>query len=134
MWRNGQLTVCWFSNLPPDFWVFCNNALNTTEQGFVSEGYRCDNEDPPLIWIDSLRSTYNNSVKDYFPINESKHVTIINGMLPYSLSYRERLIKDIRSNIPNIHINVNIPHINFCFHVQRSKYIIGSYIVVNPSG
>jgi len=55
-------------------------------------------------------------------------------MLPYSSIYREYLIKDIRSNIPRIHINVNISYIVFCFHVQRSTYIIGSYIVVNPSG
>ena len=55
-------------------------------------------------------------------------------MFLYSLSYREYLIKDIRSNITNIHINVNIPHLDFYFHVQRSTDTIGSYIVVNPSG
>jgi len=72
--------------------------------------------------------------KIVFPISESKHVTIISSMLPYCLSHREYLIKDIRSNISNIHINVNIPHIDICFHVQRSTYTICSYFVVNPSG
>jgi hypothetical protein len=58
-----------FSNLPPDFSAFGNNALNTAQPGFSNKGYRCDNEDPPLIWIDSLRSTYNHLAKDCFPIN-----------------------------------------------------------------
>ena len=55
-------------------------------------------------------------------------------MLPYSSSYRNYLIEDIRSNLPNIHININIPHINTCFDIQKSTENIGSYIVVNPSG
>jgi hypothetical protein len=122
-----------FSNLPLNYTEFGNNALNTTQPGFPNRGYRCDNLDPPLIWIDSLRSTYNHLAKDCFPISESKHVTIINNMLPYSSSYRKHLIKHIRSYLPNIHININIPHINFCFDVQRSTDNIGSYIVVNPS-
>ena len=81
-----------------------------------------------------MLSNYSHLAKDCFPISESKHVININIILPYSSSYREYLIKDIRSNVPNIHINVNIKHINFCFHIQRSTYTIGSYIVVNPSG
>ncbi len=55
-------------------------------------------------------------------------------MLPYSSNYRNYLIEDIRSNLPNIHIKINIPQINFCFDIQKSSDIIGSYIVVNPSG
>ena len=54
-------------------------------------------------------------------------------MLPYSSSYKKYLIEDIRSNLANIHININIPHIDFRFDVQRSTDNIGSYIVVNPS-
>ena len=55
-------------------------------------------------------------------------------MLPYSSSYRNYPIEDIRSNLSNIHININIPHIYFCFDIQKSTDNIGSYIVVNPSG
>ncbi len=55
-------------------------------------------------------------------------------MLPYSSRYRKYLIEDIRSNLPNIHININIPQIDFCFDIQKSTDNIGSYIVVNPSG
>jgi len=55
-------------------------------------------------------------------------------MLPYSSSYRKYLIEDIQSNLPNIHVNINIPYIDFCFHVQRSTDNLGSYIVANPSG
>jgi hypothetical protein len=123
-----------FSNLPPDFSAFGDNALNATQSGLPNKGYGCDNEDPPLIRIDLLLSAYDHPAKDCFPISESKHVTNINNMLPYSSSYRYYLIKSVRSNIPNIHINVNIPHIDFCFHVQRSTHTIGSYVVVNPSG
>ncbi len=54
--------------------------------------------------------------------------------MPYSLSYRNYLIDDIWSNLPNIHINMNIPHIHFCIDIQKSTDNIGSYIVVNPSG
>jgi hypothetical protein len=129
-----NLPVGCFSNLPPDYSIFGNNALNTAQPGFPNKGYRCDNQDPPLIWIDSLRSTYNHSEKDWLPTNESRHVTIISSMLPYSLSYRNHLIDDIRSNLPNIYINMNIPHIHFCIDIQKSTNNIGSYIVVNPSG
>ena len=86
------------------------------------------------MWIESLRSTYNHPAKDCFPTNESKHVTIISNMLPYSLSYKNYLIDDIRSDLPNIHINMNIPHIHFCIDIQKSTDSIGPYIVVNPSG
>jgi hypothetical protein len=72
--------------------------------------------------------------KGWFPTIESKHVTIIRSMLPYSSSYRKYLIEDIRSSLPNIHININIPHMNFCFDIQKSTDNIGSYIIVNPSG
>ncbi len=123
-----------FSNLPPNYSAFGNNALNTAQLGFPSKGYRCDNQDPPLVWIDSLRSTYNHPAKDCFPISESKHVTIISNMLPYSLNYRNNLIDDIRSNLPNIHINMNIPYIHFCIDIQKSTNNLGSYIVANPSG
>ena len=139
--KNGRcgamvnLTVGCFSHLPPDYPTFGNNALNTTQPSFVNKGYRCNNQDPPLIWIDSLRSTYNHPAnKDCFPTSESKHVTIISRMLPYSLSNRNHLIDDIRSNLPNIHIDINIPHIHFCINIQKSTNNIGSYIVVNPSG
>jgi hypothetical protein len=127
-----NLSVGYFSNLPPDCSTFGNNSLNTTQPGFPNKGCKCDNQDPPLIWIDSMRSTYNHPAKDCFPISESKHVTIISSMLPYS--YRNYLIEDIRSNLPNIYININIPHINFCFDIQKSTDNIGSYIIVNPSG
>jgi hypothetical protein len=80
-----------------------------------------------------LRSTYNHLAKKCFPTSESKHVTIISNMLPYSSSYRNYIIDDIRSNLPNIHININIPHIHFCFDIQKPPDNIGSYIVVNPS-
>jgi hypothetical protein len=129
-----NLLVGFFLNIAPVFSAYDNTALNTSQPGFSNKRYRCDNEDPPLIWIGSSRSTYNHHANDCFPISESKHVTIINNVMPHSSSYREYLIKDIPSNIPNIHINVNIPHIDFCFHVQRSTDTIGSYIVVNPSG
>jgi hypothetical protein len=138
--KNGRcgamvnLPVGCFSNLPPDYSAFGNNALNTAQPGFPNKGYRCDNQDPPLIWIDSLRSTYNHPAKDCFPTSESRHITIISSMLPYSSSYRNYLIDDIRSNLPNIHINMNIPHIHFCIDIQRSTENTGSYIVVNPSG
>jgi len=82
----------------------------------------------------ALRSTYNHLAKDCFPTNESKHVTIMSSMLPYSSSYRSYIIDDIRSNLPNIHININIPQIHFCFDIQESTYNIGLYIVVKPSG
>ena len=55
-------------------------------------------------------------------------------MLSYSSSYRHHLITNIRSNIPNGNININIPHIDFCYHVQISTDNIGSYVVVIPSG
>jgi hypothetical protein len=130
-----DLLVGCFTNLLPNFSAFGNNALNTAQPSFLNKGNRCDNEYPRLIiWKYSLCSTYDHSAKDRFLISESKHVTIINIMLPYSLSYKEYLVKDIRLTIPNIHISVNIPLIDFCFHVKRSTYIIGSYIVVNPSG
>jgi hypothetical protein len=129
-----NLPVGCFSNLPPDYSAFGNNALNTARIGFPNKGYRCDNQHPPLIWIDSLRSTYNHLAKDCFPTSESRHVTIISSMLPCSLSYRNSLIDDIRSNLPNIHINMNIPHIHFCIDIQNSIDNIGSCIVVNPSG
>jgi hypothetical protein len=138
--KNGRcgalvnLPVGCFSNLPPDYSAFGNNALNTTQPGFPNKGYRCDNQDPPLQWIDSLRSTYNHPAKDCFPTSEPRHITIISSMLPYSSSYRNYLIDDIRSNLPNIHINNNIPHIHFCIDIQRSIENPGSYIVVNPSG
>jgi hypothetical protein len=39
-----------FSNLPPNYSAFGNNALNKTHQlGFTNKGHRCDNQDPPLI-------------------------------------------------------------------------------------
>ncbi len=91
--KNGRcgamvnLPVACFSNRPPDYSAFGNNALTTTQPGFPNKGYRCDNQDPPLVWIDSLRSTYNHPAKDCFSTSESKHVTIISSMLPYSLSY-----------------------------------------------
>ncbi len=129
-----NLLVGCYSNLPPDYATFGNNALNTVQPCFPNKGYRCDNQDPQLIWIDSLRSTYNHPAKDYFSTSKSKHVTIISSMLPYSLSYRNYLIGDIRSNLPNIHINMNIPHIHFCIDIRKSIDNIGSYIVVNPSG
>ncbi len=87
-----------------------------------------------LIWIYSLRSTYNHLAKICFPTSESKHVTIIGSMLPYSSSYRNYLIEDIRLNLPNIYININIPLIYFCVDIKKSTDNIGSYIVVNPSG
>jgi hypothetical protein len=108
--------------------------LNTTQPGFPNKGYRCDNKDPPLIWIDSLRSTYNHLAKDFFPTSESKHVTIISSMSPYALSHRNYPIDDIRSNLPNIHIKMNSPHINFCIDIQKSTDNTSLYIVVNPSG
>ena len=129
-----NLSVGCFSNLPPYYSAFGNNALNTTHPDFTNNGYRCDNQDPQLVWIDSLRSTYNHPAKRLFPTGESKHVTTINNMLPYSLSYRNSLIDDIWSNLPNIHINMNIPHIHFCIDIQKSTDNIGSYIVVNPGG
>jgi hypothetical protein len=138
--KNGRcgamvnLTVSCFSNLPPDYSTFGNNELNTAQPSFLNKGYRCDNQDTPLIWIDSLRSTYNHPAKDCFPTSESKHVTIISSMLPYSSSYRKYLIDDIRSNLPNIHINMNIPHIHFVFHIQKSIDNVGSYIAVSPRG
>jgi hypothetical protein len=95
-----NLPVGCFSNLPLEYSAFGNNALNTSQPGFPYKGYRCDNQDPPLIWIDSLRSTYSHLAKDCFPTSESKHVTIINSILPYSLSYKNYLIDDIRSNLP----------------------------------
>jgi len=107
-----NLPVGCFSNLPPDYLVFGNTALNTAQPGFPKKGYRCDNQDPPLVWIESLRSSYNHPAIVFFPTSESKHVTIIINMLPYSFSYRNYLIDDIRSNIPSIHININIPHIH----------------------
>ncbi len=55
-------------------------------------------------------------------------------MLPYSLSYRNYIIDDIRSNLPNIHINMNISHIHFCIDIKKSTDNLGLYIVVNPSG
>ena len=129
-----NLPVGCFSNLPPDYSAFGNNALNKAQPGFPNKGYRCDNQDPPLIWIDSLRSTYIHLAKGCFPTSESRHITIISSMLPYSSSYRNYLIDDIRSNLPNIHINMNIPNIPFCIDIQKSTKNIGSYIVVNPSG
>jgi hypothetical protein len=133
-----------FSNLPPDYYAFGNYALNTTQPGFPNKGYICDNQDPPLIWIYSLRSTYIHIAEDCFPTSKSKHVTIINSIdnsnKPsntsniYSSSYRNYLIEDIRSNLPNIHMDINIQHINFCFVIQKSTDNIGSYNVVNPSG
>ncbi len=138
--KNGRcgamvnLPVGSFPNLPPDYSAFGNNALNTAQPGFSNKGYRCDNQDPPLIWIDSLRSTYNHPAKDCFPTSESRHITIISSMLTYSTSYRNYLINNIRSNIPNIHINMNIPHMHFCIDIQKSTENIGSYIVDNPSG
>ena len=138
--KNGRcgamvnLPVGCFSDLPPDYSTFGNNALNTAQPSFPYKGYRCDNQDPPLIWIDSLRSTYNHPAKDCFPTSESKHVTIISSTSPYSRRYRNYLIDDIRSNLPNIHNKINIPHIYFCFDIQKSIDNIGSYIVVNPSG
>jgi hypothetical protein len=131
---NGKFTVGCFSNLPPDYSAFGDNALNTAQLVFSNKGYRCDNQDPPFIWIDSLRSTYNYPAKDRFPTSESKHVTIISSMLPCSSSFRNYLIDDIRSNLPKIHININIPHIYFCFDIQKSTDNIGLCIVVNPSG
>jgi len=129
-----NLPVGYFSNLPPDYSTFGNNALNTSQPDFPNKGYMCDNQDSPLIWIDSLRSTYIHLAKNCFPTNESKHVTIINIMLPYSSSYRNYLIEDIRSNLPNIHINIiNVPRINLCFNIQKSTDNIGPYIVFNPS-
>ncbi len=123
-----------FSHLPLDYSTFGSNAFNTAQPGFPNKGYKCDNQNPPLVWIDSLRSTYHNLAKDCFPICEYKYVTIISSMLPYSSSYRNYLNEDIRSNLSNIHINMHIPHINFCFDIQKSTDNIGSYIVVNPSG
>jgi hypothetical protein len=55
-------------------------------------------------------------------------------MLPYYSSNKDYLIKDIRSTTTNIHITINIPNVDFAFHVQRSTNSIGSYIVMNPSG
>ena len=77
--------------------------------------------------MDSFRSTFNHLAKHYFPNSEARHVTIISSILPYSSSCRDYLIKDIRSNIPNIHTNINVPDIDFTFHVHRSKHPIGSY-------
>ena len=54
--------------------------------------------------------------------------------MPYSSSYRNYLIDDIRSNLRNIHINTNIPHIYLLFDIQKSTDNIGWYIVVSPSG
>jgi hypothetical protein len=88
--KNGRcgamvnLPVGCFSKLPPDYSAFGNNALNTAQPGSPNKGYRCDNQDSPLVWIDSSRSTYNHPAKNCFPTNESKRVTIINSMLPYS--------------------------------------------------
>ena len=104
--KNGRcgamvnLPVGYFSNLPPDYLAFGNNALNISQPHFPSKGYGCDNQDPPLIWIDSLQSTYNHLAKDCFPTNESKHVTIISSIFPCSSKYRNYLIEDIRSNLP----------------------------------
>ncbi len=62
--KNGRcgamvnLPVGCFSNLPPDYSTFGNNALNIAQPGISNKGNRCDYQDPPLIWIDLLRSTY----------------------------------------------------------------------------
>jgi hypothetical protein len=75
--KNGRygamvnLSVGCFSNLPPYYSAFGNNALNTTHPDFTNNGYRCDNQDPQLVWIDSLRSTYNHPSKDCFSTSES---------------------------------------------------------------
>ena len=89
---------------------------------------------PATYMDDSLRSTFNHPAKHCFPNNEAGHVTIISSMLPYSLSYRDYFIKDIRSNILNMHMNIDVPYIDFTFHVQKSTDFIGSCIVMNPSG
>ena len=82
--------------------------------------------------MDYLRSTCNHHSKYCFPNSEIRHATIMCSMLPYYSSNKEYLINDIRSNTPNIHININIPNIDFAFNVQRSTNFIGSYIVMNP--
>ena len=72
-----------FSNLPYNFSAFGNNALNNAQSSFRSKGYICDNQDPPLIWMVSLRSTFNHPAKYCFPNSEARQVTIISSMLPY---------------------------------------------------
>ena len=71
MWRNGQFTRRLFFESSPDFSAFGNNTLNIALADFPNKGSRCDHEDPPLVYIDSLRSTYNHPAKDPFPISES---------------------------------------------------------------
>lgn len=129
-----NLPIGCFSNLPSDFRAFGNGILNNTQPGFPNNGLNCDNLDPPLIWADTLRSTYNHPAKNCFPVSERKHVTIISSMLPYSPTYREYLINDIRKNIPGIHIDNQIAYRPFCVHIQDSTEITNGYIVTNPSG
>ena len=47
-----NLPVGCFSKLPLDYLAFGKNAVNKTQPGSPNKGYRCDNQDPPLIWID----------------------------------------------------------------------------------
>jgi hypothetical protein len=127
-----NLPIGCFSNLPFDFSAFGNNALlNTTNPGFPNKGYRCDDKDPSLIWMDSLRSTFNHPAKHCFPNSEARYVTIISSMLPYSSSYRDYLIKDIRSKIPNIHININGPDIEFMLQLRLNTYLTSSIHIDN---
>jgi hypothetical protein len=79
--------------------------------------------------MDSLRSTFNYQGKHCFLNSKAIHVTTFRRILPYSSSYKEHLIIDIRSNIPNVHTNINIPNIDFAIHAQISTNSIGSYIV-----
>ena len=52
-----NLPIGCFSNLLSYFSAFGNNALNIAQPSFPNKGYICDDQDLPLIWMDSLRST-----------------------------------------------------------------------------
>ena len=58
-----NLIVGCLCNLPPDFSTFSNNAWNTAQPGFPNKECICDNQGPPLIWMESLRSTNKHPAK-----------------------------------------------------------------------
>jgi hypothetical protein len=129
-----NLLIGCFSDLPKKNSAFGNAALNDAQPGFPNKGYGCDKLDPPLRWVDTLRSTYNHPAKHCFPESERMKVTIISSMLPYSSTYRNYLMNDIRKNFPHIHIDDNIQTKAFCVDVQQPPDLAETYIVMNPSG
>ena len=129
-----NLSIGCFSDLPKSFSAFGNAALNNAQPGFPNRGFGCDKLDPPLRWVDTLRSTYNHPAKHCFPESERMKVTIISSMLPYSSTYRSYLMNDIRKNQPHIHIDDNIETKAFCIDVQQPPDLAETYIVMNPSG